>query len=245
MPLKPGTFYGIGVGPGEPGLMPVVAWKALQGCEVIFAPRAESAPASAARKCLDGLKVPDERIREVEFKTNADRKTLRGHYRELARMIAGEIRAGNDVAYITIGDPFTYSTYGDALAALTSLFPGVRHRTFPGVTSYAAAAAALDWPVGEGRERVLIAPCPEEMSKLREDIEGHDIVVLMKIGENLSQVLELVREMGIEQTCALAAHVGMREERLFKDLAKVGEEESSLGSLSTLFIRKEPREQRF
>ena len=244
MSVKPGTFYGIGVGPGEPGLMPVIAWQALQTCHVIYAPRAQSAPVSAVRRCLEGLDVPDNRIREIEFETNPDRKALRSHYAELARMIAGELCAAKNVAYITIGDPFTYSTYGDVLAALKDLLPGLTHRTFPGVTSYAAASAALDWPLGAGKERVLIAPCPAEMSKLREDIESHDIVVLMKIGEDLADVLELVREMGIEETCALAAHVGMREEKLFGNLAEV-KASSSLGALSTMLIRKAPRGKRF
>lgn len=244
MPVKPGTFYGIGVGPGEPGLMPVIAWQALQTCHVIYAPRAQSAAVSAARRCLEGLEVPDDRIREIEFKTSPDRQALRSHYNDLAKMIAGELCAGKNVAYITIGDPFTYSTYGDALAALTAFLPGLAHRTFPGVTSYAAASAALDWPLGAGKERVLIAPCPAEMSKLKEDIESHDIVVLMKIGDRLSDVLELLREMGIEETCALAAHVGLRDEALFGNLAKI-EASSSLGALSTMLIRKEPREKRF
>lgn len=244
MPVKPGVFYGIGVGPGEPGLMPVIAWQALQTCQVIYAPRVQSAAVSAARRCLEGLDVPDDRIREIEFRTSLDGKALRSHFNELARMIAGELCAGKNVAYITIGDPFTYSTYGDALAAVTSLLPGIAHRTFPGVTSYAAASAALDWPLGAGRERVLIAPCPAEMSRLREDIESHDIVVLMKIGDRLGDVLDLVRDMGIEGTCALAAYVGMREQQLFANVAKVKASES-LGALSTMLIRKQPREKRF
>ncbi len=220
-------------------MVPVVAWQALQLCEVIFAPRAESAKVSAARKCLEGLDVPGERIREVEFKS-MERKALRTQYRDLARAIAVELRAGRNVAYITIGDPFTYSTYGDALAALRDIHPGVAHRTFPGVTSYAAASAALNWPLGEGRERVLIAPCPGEMAKLREDIESHDIVVLMKIGDQLPEVLALVREMGIEENCALAVRAGMREEKLFASLANV-ESDKALGVLSTLLIRKKPK----
>lgn len=244
MPVKPGVFYGIGVGPGEPGLMPVIAWQALQTCQVIYAPRVQSAAVSAARRCLEGLDVPDDRIREIEFRTSLDGKALRSHFHELARMIAGELCAGKNVAYITIGDPFTYSTYGDALAAVTSLLPGIAHRTFPGVTSYAAASAALDWPLGAGRERVLIAPCPPEMSRLRDDIESHDIVVLMKIGDRLGDVLDLIRDMGIEETCALAAYVGMREQQLFRNLKKI-EASETLGALSTMLIRKQPREKRF
>ena len=238
-----GFFYGVGVGPGEPGLMPVVAWQALQTCDVILAPRAQSSKASIARRCLDGLDVQEERIREVEFKSTSGRSALHAHYREVAQQIAVDLKAGKNVAYLTIGDPFTYSTYGYALAALKNILPELSHRTFPGVTSYAAAAAALDWPLGEGKERVLVAPCPEEMGELEEDIHCHDIVVLMKIGERLPEVLGLLRKMKIEEHCSLASHVGMSEEKLFRNAAQAGSD-GSVGFLSTMLIRKDSREKR-
>ena len=243
MSSKIGVFYGVGVGPGEPGLMPVVAWQALQTCHVILAPRAQSSQASVTRRCLEGLDVPEDRIREVEFKAASNRSALQGHYREIARQIAADLKMGKNVGYLTIGDPFTYSTYGYALTALKSILPDLAHRTFPGVTSYAAAAAALDWPLGEGKERVLVAPCPEEMSDLQEDIESHDIVVLMKIGERLPLVLDLLGRMGIAEYCSLASHVGMDDEKLFPE-ATTAKTDGSAGILSTMFIRKNAREKR-
>ena len=82
------------------------------------------------------------------------------------------------------------------------------------------------------------------MTKLREDIETHDIVVLLKIGEKFGEVLELIREMGIEENCALAVRAGLPKERLFGSLAKL-QADDSLGNLSTMLIRKEPREKRY
>jgi precorrin-2 methylase len=51
-----GMFFGIGVGPGEPGLIPVAAWNTLKKCQVIFVPRATTMNHSVARRCLP----PDE-----------------------------------------------------------------------------------------------------------------------------------------------------------------------------------------
>jgi precorrin-2/cobalt-factor-2 C20-methyltransferase len=61
--------------------------------------------------------------------------------------------------YLTIGDALTYSTYGYVLAAVRDLYPECDCVTLPGITSYAAAAAALEWPLGVGK-RTLILPCP-------------------------------------------------------------------------------------
>lgn len=238
-----GTFYGIGVGPGPAGMIPLAAWEALRTAEVVFVPRARSAETSVARQCLAGLEIPEERFREVEFNMDPDRTVLGEHYARLAETIAGELRAGRTVAYLTIGDSLTYSTYGYTLAALLEILPGVPHRTFPGITSYAAAAAALEWPLGEGKERTLILPCPDEMEALRREIEAHDVVVLMKVGHRLPRVVALLREMGIAHLSAFARRIGLPGELLCPDVSRL-EETEELGYLSTLLIRKQPRERR-
>jgi precorrin-2/cobalt-factor-2 C20-methyltransferase len=238
-----GMFYGIGVGPGEPGLLPVAAWRALQTCDVIFAPRSRASESSVARDCLRGFDLPEEKIREIAFTMSLNRDLLREHYHELAEAIAAELRAGKNAAYLTLGDPFTYSTYGYTLAALHDALPSLGHRTFPGITSYAAAAAVTGWPLGEGKERVLILPCPDDMDALRRDIETHDIVVLMKISERLPRVIGLLREMKIEEHCALASRVGMSNEKIFPSVAQLDGGDSHR-YLATMLIRKTPREKR-
>ena len=52
-----------------------------------------------------------------------DREVLREHYTGLAADIASELEAGRDVAYLTLGDPMTYSTNGYTLAALAERLP--------------------------------------------------------------------------------------------------------------------------
>lgn len=238
-----GRFFGIGVGPGPAGLIPVAALDALQRADVIFAPRAKSASQSLARRGLAGAVLAASRIREIEFNMDTDRSALAENYARLADTIAQELRAGRSVAYLTIGDSMTYSTYGYLLTALLERLPGLAHRSFPGVTSYSAIAAALGWPLGEGKERMLILPCPDDIAELRRDIEQHDVVVLMKIGRRLPAVLALVREMGIAQHCAFGGRIGLPGERLCSDLNELPDD-ASLGYLATMLIRRNPRDRR-
>jgi precorrin-2/cobalt-factor-2 C20-methyltransferase len=238
-----GRFWGIGVGPGPHGYLPLAALEALQSADLIFTPRARSADTSVALQCLAGIDLRAERLREIEFNMDPDRDVLRTHYGELADRIADELRAGRDVAYLTIGDTLTYSTYGYVLAALQQRLPGFAHRTFPGITSYAAAAAAMDWPLGEGKQRMLILPCPDDAAALRADIESHDIVVLMKIGARLEWVLALLREMGIARHCAFARKIGLPGELLAPEVEHLDANLAS-GYLATLLIRKTAVEQR-
>jgi len=238
-----GMLWGIGVGPGPSGYIPVAALEALRQADVVFAPRARSAASSVALQCLAGIDIPTSRLREIEFNMDTDRTVLRDHYTQLAETVALELRAGRNVAYLTIGDSLTYSTYGYVLAALRERLPSLSTRTFPGITSYAAAAAALGWPLGEGKERTLILPCPEAPAALRSDIETHDIVVLMKIGARMPWVLDLLRDMGIAAHCAFARRIGLPDELLSSDVSDLRASEA-LGYLATLLIRKTPREKR-
>jgi precorrin-2/cobalt-factor-2 C20-methyltransferase len=238
-----GTLSGIGVGPGPPGYLPLAAFEALRLAEVVFAPRARGAETSIALQCLEGIEISPERLREIEFNMDPDRTVLREHYGRLAETIAAELCAGRNVAYLTIGDSLTYSTYGYVLAALRERLPGLPYRTFPGITSYAAAAAALSWPLGEGKERVLILPCPDDPLTLRSEIETHDIVVLLKVGARLPWVLALLREMGIAEHCAFARRIGLPGELLAAEVGTLSATET-MGYLSTLLIRKTPGERR-
>ena len=238
-----GAFWGIGVGPGPAGYIPLAAVEALRLADVVFAPRARGAETSVALQCLAGIDIPAHKLREIEFTMDPDRSVLREHYTALAETIAVDLRAGRNVAYLTLGDTLTYSTYGYVLAALRDLLPGLPQRTFPGITSYAAAAAAMGWPLGEGRERTLILPCPEDAEALRRDIESHDIVVLMKIGARLPWVLDLLRAMGIAEHCAFARRLGLADEMLSTDVGNLNTTEA-MGYLATLLIRKAPREKR-
>lgn len=238
-----GTFWGIGVGPGPAGYLPLAALDALNRADLVFAPRARGAADSVALQCLAGIAVAPHKLREIEFNMDPDRSVLGEHYAQLADSIARELRAGRHVAYLTIGDSLTYSTYGYVLAALRERLPALPHRTFPGITSYAAAAAALGWPLGEGKERTLILPCPEDAATLRREIDSHDIVVLMKVGARLVWVLELLREMGIAGQCAFARRIGLPGELLTHDAGAL-EATEAMGYLATLLIRKVPRERR-
>ena len=244
---QPGMFWGIGVGPGPAGYLPLAAMQALQQADLIYVPRAKSADTSVALQCLEGVAVAPERLREVEFNMDPDRNVLREHYAQLAQDIAAELQAGRSVAYLTIGDTLTYSTYGYILAALKDLLPVFPHRTFPGITSYASAAAALDWPLGVGKERTLILPCPDDPATLQHEIETHDIVVLMKVGARLPWVLALLKEMGIAGHCAFARRIGLDGEVLANDLRELeaGDRDHAVsGYLATMLIRKAALEKR-
>lgn len=231
-----GTFFGIGVGPGEPGLLPVLAWQTLQQCSAIFVPRATSQEVSTAKGCLPAHDIPDERFHEVEFDMSLEHDALLARYTKMAHRIAQLLRFGGDVAYLTLGDSMTYSTFNYTLRAVQSACPEAACRVFPGISSYAALAAATGFPLGEGKERVLILPCPDSVEALERALQQHDITVLMKIGRRLPEVLSLLNRMHLSETSAFGARLGMPDALCQLGLGGLLEQTPS-GYLSTMLIR--------
>lgn len=232
-----GTFVGVGVGPGPAGYLTVAAWRELQDADVILLPRGNESTSSIARQCLAGLDISPERLREVVYYMHTDSKSLRASYESLAKNIVELLEQGQKVAYLTLGDSLTYSTYNYALQALLELVPDFKHKTYPGVTSYAAVASAVDWPLGQGKERTLILPCPDTSAALKADIESHDIVVLMKIGHRLPMVLAVLQDLNIAEHCAIACRIGLPGEVICADASQFELTEPH-DYFTTMLIRK-------
>lgn len=231
-----GTFIGVGTGPGGLGLIPVVAWEAVQSADWVYLPRARGALGSVATLGLPGA-VNSARVVEVEFDMALEHEELTERYRVTAEDIVKRLSEGLDVAYLTLGDTSTYSTFNYALRAVRRLMPGVRTRVFPGVTSYAALAAATGFSLGEKKERVLILPCPENAEELRQHLVAHHVVVVMKMGARLPWVLEVLRDQGLLEHSYLGNRVGMEGEALFRGDEVIIGEGSRLGYFSTLLVR--------
>ncbi len=230
-----GNFYGIGVGPGADGLITVQAAEVLQNCQVILCPKANRAKNSVAKDSIAALNLPAERFQIVEYDMEEDRQEAFKTYKKLAAEIVNTIKEGKNVAYLTIGDALTYSTYGYTLTALKALDPNLSITTIPGITSFSLLAALSGYPLGQGKERLLILPCPEQASDLKQDIESHDLVILMKIGRRLPMVLELLHEMDIARHCVLGSRLGLPTQ--FIETAE-NLEAGEKGYLSTMLIRK-------
>jgi precorrin-2/cobalt-factor-2 C20-methyltransferase len=234
-------FYGVGVGPGPQGLIPVAALEALREADVIYAPRAKKAVVSVARQCLSGLGLGDCKFKDVVFNMDPERSQIDAHYDSIAADIVDDLKAGKVVAYLTIGDSLTYSTYSYLLQALLKSIPDLTHKTFPGVTSFAAIAAALDWPLGQGKERLLILPCPDLADDLRHELMNHEVVVVMKIGSRLPMVLSVLKELNLEGQCCFGSRIGLPGELLSTELESLEGAEAP-GYLMTMLIRCCPQE---
>ncbi len=234
-----GTFIGMGVGPGPAELITVKGHNALLKADKILVPRAKGAKESVALTCIKDIDIPESKIEFLDYPMSNDESLLHSIYQEIAKVIISDLKNNLNLVYITIGDPYIYSTYTYTVHALKELIPDISITTYPGISSFQAIAAAMDFPLGIGKEKVLILPCPETAEELKIQIESHDNIVLMKIGDRFDWVRELLLEMNIASNCVLGKRIGLDNEILTNDLTGLNVDEKP-GYLSVLIIRKKP-----
>ncbi len=136
------TLYGVGLGPGQPDLVTVRGKRVLEAASVVYSPGRLSRSVATQH-------VPEERIGDLDFPMTRDREELRAAWKEAAAEVA-PLAAADDVAFVTLGDPNVYSTFGHLRRTLDAFHPDVDVEVVPGVSAVTAFTAALGVEVDAG-----------------------------------------------------------------------------------------------
>ena len=220
MTRRLGTFYGIGVGPGDPELMTVKAARILKEVDVIFT------AASTKNDYSTALKISRPYIPEtVEIISLPFRMTLKHTVRkqareENARKVLPYLREGKDAAFLTLGDPLTYSTFSYLAQALRELEPDISIRAIPGITSYQAAASRLLVPLCEGEESLLVLSGAMGGKSLRKLAGDVDNIVMLKTYKNFDHILKTLKELNLAEHTIGISRCGLEGEEIIHDVSR-------------------------
>lgn len=143
---RTGTFYGIGVGPGDPELIPVKSVHILEKVDVVFTAASTKNDFSRAVEIARTYIPAQTPIKTLSYPMCTDENLKRDAWEAHAQTIIEQLEKGRDVAFLTLGDPLTYSTYGYTVKFVRANRPTVHIKTIPGITSYQAAAASMNLP---------------------------------------------------------------------------------------------------
>ncbi len=237
--MKKGTLYGIGVGPGDPGLITVKGREVIGACRHVFAPKARIKSESLALQIAGRYAGAGAQIHEVVFPMVEEEAVLERHWNECAAEIAALLEAGEDVCFLTLGDTLLYSTHIYLVRALKALSPEAAVVTIPGVNAFSAAAALTGFPLGEGKRPLLVIPVSDDLEIVREAIDGERTVVLMKVGKRLPEIVALLEARGLAQRSVFVARVGLEGERVETDLTRLKAGGEQLGYLSVILVPAE------
>ena len=231
-----GCLYGVGVGPGDPELLTLKALRIIQQVPIICAPQAETSGDSYALEIVrEFLDPARQETMRVSIPTD-DAEGADGVWRRAAEDIAQRLLQGQDVAFITEGDPMLCSTFAYILQDITTAHPEIPVEIVPGVSSVMAAAASAAVPLVTHGQRLAILPAVYGIDDLRAAIANYDTIVLMKVNRTLLSALANLETLGLAGKGIYVRRASTPGERVIRDLSQLTEED--LDYFSLLIIRK-------
>lgn len=215
---KLGTLFGIGVGPGDPELIPVKATRILNTVDIVFTASSTRNNYSLAVE-IARAHIPDKTpIKTLNFPMSQDIAVKETAWQQHAQQVASVLEVGQNAAFLTVGDPLTYSTYGYVLCHLKKGWPHLPICTIPGITSYQAAAAAINQPLVEGEESLLVLSGVHGGERLRQMPEKPDKVVFLKAYRNVENICHNLKEAQMLENSVAVANCSKPNQSIYNDL---------------------------
>ena len=226
---KNGTFYAVGVGPGDPELLTLQAVRILERCAVIAAPQTKSGQMLALDIAKSAVRMEGKTILPLHFTMSHDALVREESYREIASAIEKELLTGQNVAMVNLGDVSIYATAYYILERVRE--DGFETLMVPGVTSFSAVAARLGWSLTEIEQPLHIIPGSLELD---DALALPGTKVLMKSGSAIKDVVAALERQGLLDRAALVCDCGLPTEVICWDLRRLPEQ---LSYFATIVVR--------
>ncbi|MEM9725598.1 MAG: precorrin-2 C(20)-methyltransferase [Pseudomonadota bacterium] len=211
-----GVLHGVGVGPGDPELLTLRAWRLISGAEVLAYPAplgADGAVKSSLARRIVADSAPED-AEEIVIPLPmcaGDPRPAAAAYDRGATEIAAALRAGRDVITLCEGDPLFYGSFAHLLERLA---PHFEVEVTPGVPAFAAAAAAHAQPLALRNGGFAVIPATLDDAGIEARLAAADGAVIMKLGRHLPRIRALLDRLGRLEHAFYAEKIGWAEERL-------------------------------
>lgn len=229
------TFYGVGLGPGDPGLVTLKAVNTIKECRAIVVPAGDLSRCRAYSIARQAVPEIDEKeIYPFAFPMTSDEDRLRPVHDEVADRVRALLDEGKDVAFLTIGDVALYSTFAYIQRRLSQT--GHETLMISGVPSFCAVAAKHNIPIAEGAGEVHIIPGGSD-PELSKDYGGTR--VYMKSGKALRGLIAFLKAQMREEPLEIyaVANCGFEDEVVYRNLEEL-ENENNDRYLTTVIVKR-------
>ena len=230
--MKYGKLIGASLGPGDPELITRRAWKALQSGARWIYPVKKAEESSYALSIVErgGIAVPAD-AEALVFPMTRDAEILNKAWARAAARTIELLAEGRDLVFLVEGDASTFATFGHLVRVVRQIVPDVEVETIPGVSSFAAAAAATGITLAEEDETLAVIPAAYGVEVIDHLIDEFDTLVLFKVKSMIDETIELLERRGLLATSCFIEKVGAPDERIVRDVASLKGEKVNYLSL--------------
>lgn len=213
-----GKAYGVGVGPGDPELMTLKAIRLIKENDIIMVPGTDVRKSVAFKIAVQAVpEIEKKELVPIDLPMLKDREALKKSHRDGAKLIESYLDRGKNVVFLTLGDSTVYCTFTYIQAYLKE--DGYDTELVNGITSFTAAAAALNIPLSEWDEEIHIIPAAHSIIGSLE-LDGN--YVLMKSGKRMKEVKDLLIKSGRKVSCV--ENCGMQDQKIYRSASEIPDE---------------------
>ena len=224
-------FIGVGVGPGDPGLITLKAADYIRNADVVSyleGTQGNSQARHIASGLLDSAR-DGRRELAIVMPMSDDRAAANHAYDLAANDIQQAIDDGLQVVFLCEGDPLFFGSFTYLLSRLSAN----RCEVVPGISSIHAASSALRLPLTLQKESFAVVSGRHSAAQLVDALRDHDSLVIMKAGRSRPRILDALQQTGRSADAAYLEYIGRDEERIETDVTRL---EAAAGPYFSLFV---------
>jgi precorrin-2/cobalt-factor-2 C20-methyltransferase len=209
-PTIAGVLIGVGVGPGDPGLLTVRAVAALRTADVVLAP-SSAVDAVGRAESIVRQACPEVAVERVVFVMGDAGASVDD---AAARVVVG-LDHGQRVAFATLGDPNVYSTFSAVAAGVRRLRPAAVVETVPGIMAFQELASRSGTVVLQNAERLALVTALDGPDALDAALaDPTQAVVVYKGGRHLPAMAARLAAAGRLDGAVVGELLGLPGERV-------------------------------
>ena len=228
--MKAGRLYALGLGPGDPELVTLKALRLLRAAPVVAYPAPEQGDSFARSIVAEWLR-PGQRELAVRFPMRPGPPPA-AVYHEAAARLASVLDRGEDVAWLSQGDPLFYGSFVGILDLLVERYPVT---VVPGVSSLTACAAAAALPLVCRDASLTLIPATLDRAELARRLVTADAAAVLKLGRHFPKVRQVLAELRRIEGAIYVEHASLANERIMQ-LAAV--DPASVPYFATVLVRR-------